>query len=204
MRGCPPCLAARPHACDRLNDGASREDEEAAPPARPVGSAADALQQAELVLGVQLDIQRSTSAHAAILQASALALQQPHVLDLPRWLLMPSRYKQHWIRYTLISVGAGYCGLFLIRHAVRAAGHRVLRLCEGADPLSMLKARCRHSRLSGSQDLERWMMRGVTAVRGAYQEHILKPLLTVRDELFQTFRQASQSPRPCEPLGLNP
>ena len=53
----------------------------------------------------------------------------------------------------------------------------------------MLVGCCRHSRLTGSQDLERWALQAATAVRGAYQEHVLKPLLTVRDELFQTFRQ---------------
>lgn len=48
---------------------------------------------------------------------------------------------------------------------------------------------CRHSRLAGSDDLERWGRNAVTAVQGAYKEHMLKPLLAVRDELFQTFRQ---------------
>ena len=36
---------------------------------------------------------------------------------LPPWLRMPSRYQQHWIRYTLLGLAAGYSGLFLIRCA---------------------------------------------------------------------------------------
>ena len=41
----------------------------------------------------------------------------------------------------------------------------------------------------GSRDLERWTGRVVTTVMEAYQQHIVNPLLTVKNELFQTFRQ---------------
>lgn len=47
---------------------------------------------------------------------------------------------------------------------------------------------CRHSRLSGSGDLDRWALAGVEAVQGAWRDHIIGPLAGVRDELFNTFR----------------
>ena len=50
---------------------------------------------------------------------------------------------------------------------------------------------CRHSRLVGSRDLEQWGSELGSSVMDAYQQHVAAPLLTVRNELFQTFRQAS-------------
>jgi hypothetical protein len=48
---------------------------------------------------------------------------------------------------------------------------------------------CRHSRLSGSRDLEEWAARGLGAVRGAWREHVVTPLAGLKDELFNTFRR---------------
>ena len=47
----------------------------------------------------------------------------------------------------------------------------------------------RHSRLSGSQDLELWAKSGGDSVREAYKEHLMGPIIAVKDELFKTFRQ---------------
>lgn len=50
---------------------------------------------------------------------------------------------------------------------------------------------CRHSRLSGSRDLELWAKSGVDAVNEAYKEHLMGPIIAVKDELFKTFRQTT-------------
>ena len=47
----------------------------------------------------------------------------------------------------------------------------------------------RHSRFAGSKDIERWGAQMGSSVVDAYQQHVAAPLLTVRNELFQTFRQ---------------
>lgn len=47
----------------------------------------------------------------------------------------------------------------------------------------------RNSRLAGSSNLDNWVAAGVAAVEGAWGNHVVMPLLTVRDELFATFRE---------------
>jgi len=46
----------------------------------------------------------------------------------------------------------------------------------------------RHSRLSGSHDLDIWAKSGADSVREAYKEHLMGPIIAVKDELFKTFR----------------
>lgn len=82
---------------------------------KPATSTSNPLGQAELVLGVTLNVGLSTSAHSGILEASALASQSPLLFALPPWLKMPSKYKQHWIRYLVLGIGASYASLFFIR-----------------------------------------------------------------------------------------
>ncbi|KAH8950100.1 hypothetical protein BDL97_10G066500 [Sphagnum fallax] len=55
-----------------------------------------------------------------------------------------------------------------------------------------------HSRLSGSNDLDRWFQEGVEASSSFLKEHIQQPLLSIRDELFNTFRKRH---RDVEELG---
>ena len=47
---------------------------------------------------------------------------------------------------------------------------------------------CRHSRLVGSPDLERWTMEAGKAVAGAFRQHVVAPLVTIRNDLFATLR----------------
>lgn len=105
----------------------------------------------------------SATAHAALAGArlAARRIRRHRVIDLPPWLLMPSELQQHWIRYSLVSLGAGYVALFLYRH----------------------------SRLSGSRDLEVWARKGISSVEAAVKEHVARPLKQVKDELFNTFRR---------------
>ena len=58
------------------------------------------------------------SANAALDAANLAALTAPPLLDLPDWVLMPSRWKRRWIRYLLYTAASGYAALFLIRQAV--------------------------------------------------------------------------------------
>jgi hypothetical protein len=46
-----------------------------------------------------------------------------------------------------------------------------------------------NSRLAGSPNLEDWVTAGVEAVEGAWGNHVVSPLVTVRDDLFKTFRE---------------
>ena len=50
----------------------------------------------------------------------------------------------------------------------------------------------------GSQDLERWGRQAASAALDAWQQHVLQPLLTVRNELFQTFRQKRSIVEPAD------
>ncbi len=49
--------------------------------------------------------------------------------------------------------------------------------------------RSRNSRLAGSDNLDRWSHTATEAILGAYRDHVVAPLLTVRDEFFNTFRR---------------
>ena len=52
---------------------------------------------------------------------------------------------------------------------------------------------CRHSKLSGSDDLDKWAKSGAESVREAYKEHLMSPIIAVKDELFKTFRSGPAS-----------
>lgn len=47
----------------------------------------------------------------------------------------------------------------------------------------------RNSRLAGSPNLDTWVASGAASVESALSNHIVSPLVTVRDELFRTFRE---------------
>jgi nuclear-control-of-ATPase protein 2 len=64
-------------------------------------------------------------------------------------------------RYTLAAGVGVYAGVFLVRN----------------------------SRLAGSRNLDTWAAAAVEAAQGAWSNHIVSPLLAVRQELFSTFRE---------------
>ena len=76
-----------------------------------------------------------------------MAAEHPHIIVLPPWLRMPSRYQQHWIRYTLLGLAAGYSSLFLIRYASCASREVVhSELCIHVSPTQpLMYVRCLHS-----------------------------------------------------------
>jgi hypothetical protein len=122
----PPAAAAGPAA----------QDQQAQPHAGPVAEAgagaagaaiAAAFQRARAAVGLGGDWQAllpppppATSAYSAMQAARSAArrLRRQRIVLLPKWVLMPSELQQHWIRYSLLSIGAGYVSLFVYRCAV--------------------------------------------------------------------------------------
>ncbi|GLC43524.1 hypothetical protein PLESTM_001482700 [Pleodorina starrii] len=100
------------------------------------------------------------SAAAALGAARRAAALAGPLVSLPATARMPSRFQRHWLRYCAIGGLVLYGGAYLVRH----------------------------SRLAGSDDLDRWMVTAVSAVRSALRTHVAEPLAAVRDELFRTFR----------------
>eukprot|EP00891_Asterochloris_glomerata_P003299 jgi/Astpho2/3299/Aster-x0572 len=143
-------------------NGQDESDAEEAPAqALPTGTVYAALRDAQRELGSDFWVMEAMSANAALSVATQWAARQRPMIHLPKWIRMPSKYEQHWIRYTLIGVASSYGALFVYRH----------------------------SRLSGSRDLEVWTFQAAEAVRNAYRENLVGPIATVKDELFKTFRQ---------------
>ncbi|EFJ42419.1 thioredoxin-like protein [Volvox carteri f. nagariensis] len=100
------------------------------------------------------------SAAAALRAARRAAALAGPLVPLPATARMPSRWKRHWLRYCATGGVLLYGGMYLVRH----------------------------SRLAGSDDLDRWILTVVSAVRSALRTHVVEPLAAVRDELFRTFR----------------
>lgn len=112
------------------------------------------------VLGVHIPLNDNSNAYAALTAAAVAASRCQPMAAVPRWCCMPTRLQRYWLRYTMYGVVVG----------------------------SVLRFLLRHSRLAGSDDLDRWIQGAVQAVQGLWQDHILGPLLTLRKELFSTFR----------------
>lgn len=73
----------------------------------------------------------------------------------------PRRATRYWIRYTCGAVGLSVCSMWLIRH----------------------------SRLSGSHDIDNWVREAKDSTVSFLHDHVEQPLLSIRDELFETFRK---------------
>ncbi|WIA16343.1 hypothetical protein OEZ85_013041 [Tetradesmus obliquus] len=140
--------------------------------ARSAGSASlQQLQQqlaaVQQLLGLQGDtlelLARSTrrgDAGSALAAASRLAAQQGSLVAVPAWALMPSSLQRHWIKASVAAALTLSAGVFLIKH----------------------------SRLAGSTDLDDWVKAAAATAKGAWMEHVVDPMLAVKDELLDTFR----------------
>lgn len=73
----------------------------------------------------------------------------------------PRRAERLWLRYTGTAVGLAVCSAWLLRH----------------------------SRLMGSTDLDDWISAGRDSIIAFWKEHVELPLLSIRNELFETFRR---------------
>ncbi|KAJ8766799.1 hypothetical protein K2173_008353 [Erythroxylum novogranatense] len=86
----------------------------------------------------------------------------------------PRKVNQYWIRYTCGAVGLSVCSLWLLRH----------------------------SSLMGSSDIDNWIQEARDSVVNFYSDHVEQPLLSIRDELFETFRKRQKGVMEAEEVQL--
>ncbi|GAB2277122.1 hypothetical protein Dimus_011829 [Dionaea muscipula] len=77
------------------------------------------------------------------------------------WYRKPRKMARYWVRYTCGMVGLSVCSMWLVRH----------------------------SRLVGSPDIDNWICEASESTLSFWNEHVEQPLLSIRDELFNTFRK---------------
>ncbi|MEW5310559.1 MAG: hypothetical protein WDW38_002346 [Sanguina aurantia] len=102
-----------------------------------------------------------SGASAAVAQARRVASAAGPMLVLPSWVLMPSYLQRHWV--------AAACGAGVMAYSAQFV--------------------YRHSSWGGSNDFERWGQAALQSLQSSWQQHILDPLVVVKEELFNTFRQ---------------
>ncbi|XP_059430328.1 protein DGS1, mitochondrial [Corylus avellana] len=73
----------------------------------------------------------------------------------------PRKITLHWIPYTCGAVGFSVCSMWVLRH----------------------------SSLMGSSDIDRWIREARDSTVSFFNDHVEQPLLSIRDELFETFRK---------------
>lgn len=73
----------------------------------------------------------------------------------------PNKLTVYWLPYTCGALGLSVCSLWLLRH----------------------------SSLMGSPDIDNWIQDAKESVAGFWDEHVEKPIISIRDELFETFKQ---------------
>ncbi|CAK7331853.1 unnamed protein product [Dovyalis caffra] len=86
----------------------------------------------------------------------------------------PSKISQYWIRYTCGAVGLSFCSLWLLRH----------------------------SRFMGSPDIDNWIREAKDSTVSFFNDHVEQPLLSIRDELFDTFRKRHKGVMEVEEVQL--
>ncbi|KAF3955251.1 hypothetical protein CMV_019508 [Castanea mollissima] len=73
----------------------------------------------------------------------------------------PRKITLHWIRYTCGAVGLSVCSMWVLRH----------------------------SSFMGSSDIDKWIGDARESTVSFFNDHVEQPLLSIRDELFETFRK---------------
>ncbi|KAL6952837.1 Protein dgs1, mitochondrial [Sarracenia purpurea var. burkii] len=73
----------------------------------------------------------------------------------------PRKVTLYWMRYTCGIVGISVCSIWLLRH----------------------------SKLMGSSDIDNWIREAKNTTVSFWIDHVEQPLLSIRDELFETFRK---------------
>ncbi|XP_076926102.1 protein DGS1, mitochondrial-like [Bidens hawaiensis] len=86
----------------------------------------------------------------------------------------PRKMTQHWMRYTVGAVGITIFSLWLLRH----------------------------SRLTGSSDIDNWISNAKESVTVFMTDHVEQPLIAIRDELFETFRKRHRGVMELEEVQL--
>ncbi|XP_010453294.1 PREDICTED: protein DGS1, mitochondrial [Camelina sativa] len=86
----------------------------------------------------------------------------------------PRRMTLYWVRYTCGAVGLSVFSIWLLRH----------------------------SSLMGSSDIENWVHDAKEATMSFFSDHVEQPLLSIRDELFDTFRKRHKGVMETEEVQL--
>ncbi|KAK6925507.1 Nuclear control of ATP synthase 2 [Dillenia turbinata] len=80
----------------------------------------------------------------------------------------------HWIRYTGGLVGLSICSVWLLRH----------------------------SSFMGSSDIDNWICEAKNSTLTFWNDHVEKPLVSIRDELFETFKKRQKGVMEAEEVQL--
>ncbi|KAK4753722.1 hypothetical protein SAY87_001826 [Trapa incisa] len=86
----------------------------------------------------------------------------------------PQRFTRHWIHYSCGAVGIAACSMWLIKH----------------------------SHLMGSSDINNWIREARNSTVCFFNDHVEQPLLSIRDELFETFRKRHKGVMELEEVQL--
>uniref|UniRef100_A0A5B7BSF1 Nuclear control of ATPase protein 2 n=1 Tax=Davidia involucrata TaxID=16924 RepID=A0A5B7BSF1_DAVIN len=86
----------------------------------------------------------------------------------------PKKVTLFWMRYTCGAVGISVCSLWLLRH----------------------------SSLMGSPDIDNWIREAKDSTISFWNDHVEQPLLSIRDELFETFRKRHKGVMELEEVQL--
>ncbi|KAK4764627.1 hypothetical protein SAY86_025717 [Trapa natans] len=86
----------------------------------------------------------------------------------------PQRFTRHWIHYSCGAVGIAACSMWLIKH----------------------------SHLMGSSDINNWIREARNSTVCFLNDHVEQPLLSIRDELFETFRKRHKGVMELEEVQL--
>lgn len=114
-----------------------------------------------------------------IRDAIDLIYQNLHKLDTYLSMLVsehrkPRKVTMYWMRYACGIVGISVCSVWLLRH----------------------------SKLTGSHDIEHWIREAKDSTVSFFSDHVEKPLLSIRDELFDTFRKRHKGVMELEEVQL--
>ncbi|XP_028552899.1 protein DGS1, mitochondrial isoform X4 [Dendrobium catenatum] len=86
----------------------------------------------------------------------------------------PNRMTLYWLRYTCGAVGLSACSFWVLRH----------------------------SSLMGSSDIDNWIRTAKESTTAFWEEHVELPLISIRDELFETFRKRHKGVMEMEEVQL--
>ncbi|XP_057955814.1 protein DGS1, mitochondrial [Malania oleifera] len=114
-----------------------------------------------------------------IRDAINLIYQNLHKLDTYLSILVtkyrkPRKVTLYWFRYTCGAVGLSVCSMWLLRH----------------------------SSLMGSSDINNWIHEAKDSTVSFWNDHVEQPLLSIRDELFETFRKRDKGVMELEEVQL--
>lgn len=114
-----------------------------------------------------------------IRDAINLIYQNLHKLDLYLTILVsehqkPRKVTLYWMQYTCVVLGISVCSVWLLRH----------------------------SRLMGSSDIDNWIREARDSTASFWSDHVEQPIMSIRDELFETFKKRHRGVMELEEVQL--